>query len=123
MDLKEFKTIDQYLEELRNPPTPPKWEKPKETIKNSAFPTVMAAFLTPLKTSGFRVRDYLDRDGTFAMLVESQDCILNFGDQLKVFLDAKDYIEQVTYTKSKNVGIIEFPHEENYYSGFWIHYQ
>ena len=123
MDIKEFKTIEKYLEELKNPPTLPKWEKPKDSVKNAAFPTVMSAFLTPIQIHNFYVRDYLDKDSTFAMVTNTDTGVTSFGDMLKIYLDAKDYIEQVTYMKAKNTGIIEFFDVEHYYTGFWIHYQ
>lgn len=123
MDIKEFRTVEKYLEDIKNPPDTKKWEKPKDSVKNSAFPTVMGAFLSPLKPYNLLVRDYLDKDGTFSLIIKfSDEDLMCFSDFIKIYLDTKDYIEQVTYMKVKNTGIITLT-DPSEYSGFWMHFQ
>lgn len=100
MDNTEFRKVSNYLSKLTA-------EKGDDLhlseYKSKEFYSVIPLLLK--KYPNAYVRDYLDIDGTFALAFES-----NYGQSftgaISIYLDTVQLLEQLTYSRVKNTGLI-----------------
>lgn len=109
MDLSEFNPKTTYLYALKNDQK----NDNLDTIKPKEFYTVIASILAPFKE--VEVRDYLDVDGTFAIVFKKYSNtpfeILDCYQSIKETLETMLYSDGCT-----NEGLIKFDTHE----GFWV---
>jgi hypothetical protein len=104
MDISEFKYMTEYRKTLK---------EEESLIKGKEFTSLVPLVL---KDKVARVRDFIDVDGTFAVLI-SGGMTMDFATAISTYLDVVDIVESTTYTKVENTGLIK---DLVGYSGFWI---
>lgn len=88
-------------------------ESREDSIKGREFYSLVPIILT--KHNITFIRDYLDTDGTFSVLVPSSQSF-DLLSAIELFTDVRDIISRTTYTKVIDEGLIRLQD----HVGFWI---
>lgn len=105
MNLSEYESIKDYLVRLKN-------DKSVETVKPKEFYTIMSSELS--KYPGIMVRDYLDIDGTFSVILKNY--VQSPYEILNCYQTIRYTLEDMLYTDTILEGLVKLEG----YEGFWI---
>lgn len=110
MDLNEFKEVVVYKNDLITV------GKIDGSLKNAEFFSLVPLVLQKYKD--IKVRDFLDVDGTFAVIVPTY-VKFTLSDALDLYQSIRDVISVTTYSKIIKEGLIK---DLEFKDGFWVQF-
>jgi hypothetical protein len=108
MDINEFVSRSEYSSILKSE----RHNSNVDTIKTKEFYTIVPAWIQTLGHE-VKIRDFLDVDGTFAVVLPNYQTVYN---TLNVFLDTQDILKVSLYRGVKQIGLVKL----DKFEGFWI---
>lgn len=116
MNRTEFKTQPNYLLALKDEAKDKKVVSP---VRSREFYSLIPLLLEKYPLA--RIRDYLEVDGTFAVLFPKTTSF-ELLSAINLYLDLTDTLEFTTYTDTKQVGFINYEATESddALEGFWV---
>jgi hypothetical protein len=108
MDRSEFKKLKDYIQDLK--------KEENSTVKGKEFVSLVPLILQAQEGRLLLIRDYLEIDGTFAVIIDCYSKI-GFAQALDFYQSVCEIIEQTTYSHIEQEGIIR---DFGSYEGFWI---
>lgn len=108
LELSEFIYLNDYRKKLK--------EETESTTRSKEFGSLVPMILQ--KFPSIKIRDYLDTDGTFAVIVYET---LNFTiyDALNLYQSVRDVVGDCTYCQVFKEGLIR---DFQGFQGFWIQF-